>query len=56
MLGHTMYLGAITPEQLASLTVVQAKAVLEGLGWYYYGGNYYQGRNGRPSETFTLIP
>src|SRR6266496_5674115 len=35
------YLGAITPEQFATLTIEQAKAVLEGLGWYYYGGSYY---------------
>ena len=50
------YLGAITPEQFATLTVEQAKAILEGLGWYYYGGSYYQGRDGRSSGTITLIP
>jgi hypothetical protein len=50
------YLGAITPEQFAALTVEQAKAMLEGLGWYYYGGSYYQGRDGRSSGTITLIP
>jgi hypothetical protein len=50
------YLGAITPEQFATLTVEQAKATLEGLGWYYYGGSYFQGRDGRSSGTITLIP
>jgi hypothetical protein len=50
------YLGAITPEQFATLTVEQAKAILEGLGWYYYGGSYFQGRDGQSSGTITLIP
>jgi len=49
------YLGPITPEQFATLTVEQAKAILEGLGWYYCGGSYYQGRTGRLSGTITLI-
>src|SRR5215212_1104859 len=35
------YLGAITPEQFVTLTVEQAKATLERLSWYYYGGSYY---------------
>jgi hypothetical protein len=50
------YLGAITPEQLATLTVEHAKAILEGLDWYYYGGSYYHGRTGRASGAITLIP
>jgi hypothetical protein len=50
------YLGAITPEQFATLTAEQAKAVLEGLGWYYYGGSYFQGQNGRTSGTIMLSP
>lgn len=50
------YLGAITPEQFASISVEQAKAMLERLGWYYHGGSYYQGRAGRSSGTITLIP
>ena len=50
------YLGAITPDQFITLTVEQAKAMLEGLGWYYYGGSYFQGRNGLSSGTITLIP
>jgi len=49
------YLGRITPEQFATLTVEQAKAILEGLGGYYCGGSYYQGRTGRLSGTITLI-
>jgi hypothetical protein len=50
------YLGAITPEQFATLTAEQAKAVLEGLGWYYYGGSYFQGRDSRTSGTVMLSP
>jgi len=50
------YLGAITPAQFAALTVEQAKATLESIGWYYYGGSYYHGRNGRTSGTITLSP
>jgi hypothetical protein len=50
------YLGAITPEQFATLAVERAKAVLEGLGWYYYGGSYFQGHNGRTSGTVMLRP
>jgi hypothetical protein len=50
------YLGAITPAQFASLTVEQAKGALEGLGWYYFGGSYFQGRTGRSLGTITLIP
>jgi hypothetical protein len=50
------YLGAIPPEQFATLTVEQAKATLESLSWYYYGGSYYHGRNGRTSGTIMLSP
>ena len=50
------YLGAITPKQFATLTVERAKAVLEGLGWYYFGGSYFQGHNGRTSGTVMLSP
>jgi hypothetical protein len=50
------YLGAITPEQFASLTAEQAKGALEALVWYYYGGSYFQGRTGRSSGTITLSP
>jgi hypothetical protein len=50
------YLGAITPEQFATLTLEQAKGTLERLGWYYYGGSYYQGRNGRTSGNIILNP
>ena len=50
------YLSAITPEQFATLAVERAKAVLEGLGWYYYGGSYFQGHNGRTSGTVMLSP
>jgi hypothetical protein len=50
------YLGAITPEQLASLTLERAKNTLESLNWYYYGGSYYEGRNGRTSGNIVLSP
>jgi hypothetical protein len=50
------YLGAITPEQFATLAVERAKAVLEGLGWYSYGGSYFQEHNGRTSGTVMLSP
>jgi hypothetical protein len=50
------YLGAITPEQFATLTPDQAKSMLESLNWYYYGGSYYEGRNGRISGNIILSP
>jgi len=50
------YLGAITPEQLSTLTREQAKSMLESLNWYYYGGSYYEGRNGRTSGNIILSP
>ena len=50
------YLGAITLEQLASLTLERAKNTLENLNWYYYGGSYYEGRNGRTSGNIVLSP
>ena len=50
------YLGAITPEQVTSLTCEQAKGILEHLAWYYYGGSYYQGRIGRTSGAIVLHP
>jgi hypothetical protein len=43
------YLGAITVEQAAQLTLENAKATLEGLGWYFYGGSYYRGKSGKTS-------
>lgn len=43
------YLGAITEEQAAHQTAEHARAVLEGLSWYFYGGSYFEGRNGRAS-------
>jgi hypothetical protein len=50
------YLGAIGAEQFATLTVEQAKGTLESLTWYYYGGSYYHGRNGRTSGIIMLSP
>ena len=48
------YLGAITLEQFATLEVEQAQGTLEQLSWYYYGGSYYQGRNGKTSGNIVL--
>jgi len=44
-------LGAITAEQASLLTAQNAKATLEGLPWYFYGGSYFDGRVGRASGT-----
>jgi len=50
------YLGAITAEQASLLTAENAKATLEGLSWYFYGGSYYGGKSGRASGKISLIP
>jgi len=50
------YLGAITAEQASLLTAENAKATLEGLSWYFYGGSYYEGKSGRTSGKISLIP
>ena len=50
------YLGAITPAELSSLTLENAKGILEGLSWYYYGGSYYDGLSGKSSGSILLIP
>jgi hypothetical protein len=47
------YLGAISPGQLAELTVDRAREILEGLDWYYYGGSYYRGESGRMTGPIT---
>jgi len=48
------YLGAIPPEQASRLGPEEAKATLEGLSWYYYGGSYFEGRSGKTSGTIPL--
>ena len=50
------YLGAITPEQLSALTTDKAKSLLEGVDWYYYGGSYYHGQNGKTSGGIIPFP
>jgi len=50
------YLGAITAEQASNLTVKIAKATLEGLSWYFYGGSYYGGQSGGASGRIFLNP
>jgi hypothetical protein len=43
------YLGAITAEQAAIVTAATARATLEALPWYWYGGSYFEGRVGKGS-------
>jgi tRNA threonylcarbamoyladenosine biosynthesis protein TsaE len=50
------YLGAVTAEQADGLRAGDAKAVLEGLAWYHYGGSFYFGRTGKTSGVITLFP
>jgi hypothetical protein len=50
------YLGAVTPEQISTLTPENAKDALGKLDWYYYGGSYYEGRSGRASGKIILNP
>jgi hypothetical protein len=50
------YLGAVTAKQAARLTAANAKAALEKLDWYFYGGSYYHGRSGRTSGRIMLNP
>ena len=50
------YRGAIEAEQAALLTAVQAKAVLESLSWYFYGGSYFGGRSGKAAGIIYLNP
>ena len=44
------YLGAVTSEQAAHLTAAAAKATLDSLDWYYFGGSYFNGKSGRFSR------
>jgi hypothetical protein len=50
------YLGAVTAEQAAGLTAENAKATLEGLNEYFYGGSYFGGRSGKASGPLLLDP
>jgi hypothetical protein len=50
------YRGAITAEQLASVTVENAKKMLEELDWYYYGGSYFSKGDGKGSGKIYLYP
>jgi hypothetical protein len=50
------YLGAVTPELAASLVPAHARAALEALDWYYYGGSYFHGKSGKASGRITLNP
>jgi hypothetical protein len=36
------FLGAITQDQADSLSLYNAKSILEGLNWYFCGGSYYE--------------
>jgi hypothetical protein len=48
------YRGAITGKQAAEVTAGNARAMLEGLEWYFYGGSYFEGRSGRSSGPLSL--
>ena len=48
------YLGPISSEQGAVLTLESAKGLLEGLDWYDYGGSYFDGRSGRAKGAILL--
>jgi hypothetical protein len=50
------YLGPITAGQSSSLSAEEAKSILEGLSWYYYGGSYFYGRSGKSSGPILLNP
>ena len=50
------YLGAISQEQASLLTTQNAKATLESLSWYFYGGSYFGGVTGRSSGKIYLNP
>jgi hypothetical protein len=41
------YLGVITIAQDLLLTVENAKTILEGLDWYFYGGSYFNGQTSK---------
>jgi hypothetical protein len=47
------YLGAI-PEQQAPSCPQNAKAVLEELVWYFYGGSYFGGQSGKRSGPLSV--
>lgn len=48
------YLGPISEERAKSLIAEDAKQVMEGLSWYYYGGSYFGGRGGKSSGEIWL--
>ena len=50
------YLGAVSTEQAATATAEQARSVLEGMDWYYYGGSYFNGETGKGSGQIILTP
>jgi len=43
------FLGAISPSQLAGLSATNARAALEKLDWYFFGGSYFEGKSGKSS-------
>jgi hypothetical protein len=48
------YLGVITAEQARRLKPENAKEMLEGLGWYFSGGSYFDGRISKSSGRIFL--
>jgi len=50
------YLGAITAEQAMQVSAGNARATMERLSWYYFGGSFYEGKSGRTSGMIFLFP
>jgi hypothetical protein len=50
------YLGMLSPALLAGLRLDKARAALEELRWYFYGGSYYGGQWGKTSGAIVLSP
>jgi hypothetical protein len=48
------FLGAISPDQLSSLNLENAKLLLETLDWYFFGGSYFKGHTGKTSGQILL--
>jgi hypothetical protein len=50
------FLGAISFDQVSSLTLENARLMLEKLDWYFYGGSYFEGKTGKTSGEIVLSP
>lgn len=50
------YLGPIATQQALNINAGNARATLENLAWYFYGGSYFGGRTGKASGLLHLGP